>query len=131
MKPNAASSNEAIKAWILAHWRDDLWGLMDCDRCAFSSGGKPCDACPRWTEWIMDFRRTNPAPKRAARPMTKTEYRAAMKRLGLPIYRAGPAFGFTPRQSQKYAAGDAPVPRLLAKVIGLVLAGKLTLEDLK
>ena len=44
---------------------------------------------------------------------------------------AGPVFGLNGRQSQRFAADDAPVPPLVAKVIGLLLAGKLTIEDLK
>jgi len=62
--------------------------------------------------------------------MTNTQYCAGLKRLGLTIVGAAEHFGFARRQAQRYASGEAPIPDLLAKVMKLLLAGKLTLEDL-
>lgn len=62
--------------------------------------------------------------------MTKTQYRAALKKLGLTVVGAAPYFGCGRRAVQNYAGGR-PIPPLLQKVIGLLLRGKITLEDLK
>lgn len=63
--------------------------------------------------------------------MTANQYAAGLVRLGLGHAEAAPLFGVTPRQSQKWSAGDASVPPLVERVLGLLLAGRIGLEDLK
>lgn len=53
--------------------------------------------------------------------MTKTQYRSALKKLGLSIVGAAPVLGIGRRQSQRYAAGD-PVPETVAKLLACYLA---------
>lgn len=60
--------------------------------------------------------------------MTKTQYRAALKKLGLTIVGAARFFHCSPRSAQNYASGR--IPRLTAKVIELLLSGKIKKEDL-
>ena len=63
--------------------------------------------------------------------ITKGQYATALDKLSLTHATAAPIFGVTPRQSQKWAAGVAPIPTLVERVLGLLLAGKIGLEDLK
>lgn len=63
--------------------------------------------------------------------MTKIQYRAALKKLDLSIVGAAAYFGFKRRQAQRIAAGTAPVPELVGKIIRLLLEEKISLEDLK
>ncbi len=62
--------------------------------------------------------------------MTSTQYKAAIKKLGLTIVGARHLFGLSPRQAQRLASGETPVPKLVEKVLRLIAAGKLTKEDL-
>ena len=65
--------------------------------------------------------------------MTSTQYRTALDELkerhGLTTERVAAAFGFTRRQAARYAAGDAPVPKLVAERMRLML-GQITVDDL-
>lgn len=63
--------------------------------------------------------------------MTNTQFKAAIAKLNLSQEAAGLAFGASKRQGQRWASGDVPVPWLVAKVIGLVLRGKISLRDLE
>jgi hypothetical protein len=63
--------------------------------------------------------------------MTKKQYRAALAKIGLSIVGAGKYFGTNGRQSQRYAAGDAPIPHLVARNLELLVSGKITLQDLE
>ena len=62
--------------------------------------------------------------------MTNTEYRVALAKLDISIVGAGKYFGLGRRQSQRIAAGEAPVPKLMADILRMLLAGKLKKEDL-
>jgi len=44
---------------------------------------------------------------------------------------AADPFCLSRRHAQRIAAGDAPIPDLLARVVKLLLAGRLTLADLE
>jgi transcriptional regulator with XRE-family HTH domain len=59
--------------------------------------------------------------------MTPTQYKAAIKALGLSQERAGDFLGISPRSSQGYALGEYPVPEAIAKLLRLML--KLGLEQ--
>lgn len=62
--------------------------------------------------------------------MTSQQYRAALSKLGLTITGAAPLLGLGPRQSQRIAAGGN-VPKLVEKVLKLLLKGRISLEDLQ
>ena len=62
--------------------------------------------------------------------MTPTQDKAAIKKLGMTIVGAGPYFGLGRRQAQRLASGEAPIPMLVERVVKLLLAGKITKEDL-
>ena len=62
--------------------------------------------------------------------MTPTQYKSAIKKLGLTIVGARHLFGLSPRQAQRLASGEAPVPVLVEKVLRLIADGKIQKEDL-
>ena len=62
--------------------------------------------------------------------MNATQYKRALKKLGLTAYSAAPLFDLTRRQSQRYAAGDAKVPGLISRILELLISGKITIRDL-
>lgn len=61
--------------------------------------------------------------------MTTNQYNSGLKKLGITIVGAAPYFGISRRHAQRIAA-DGPVPDLVAKVMTLMLAGKIKKEDL-
>ena len=61
--------------------------------------------------------------------MTSQQYRAALDKLHLTIVGAAPLLGLSRRQSQRIAAGS-PVPKLVEKVLRLMVKGRITVEDL-
>lgn len=63
--------------------------------------------------------------------MTPTQYRAAIKTLGLSQERAGDWLGIGRRTSQGYALGEYPVPEPIAMLLRLVIREKLKSEDVK
>ena len=63
--------------------------------------------------------------------MTANQYRAAIARLGLSQVQAGKLLGVMPRQSRRWIAGDAAIPESAAKLLRLMVAGKLTIEDVE
>jgi hypothetical protein len=67
--------------------------------------------------------------KLKVRSMTPTQYRQALKTLDIKIVGATAYFGISRRQAQRIAA-EGPVPKLVEKVINLLIDGKLKKEDL-
>jgi hypothetical protein len=61
--------------------------------------------------------------------MPPTQYKAAIKTLGLSQERAGVWLGVSPRTSQNYAAKGPPEP--VAKLLRLCIKLKLSPEDVK
>jgi hypothetical protein len=61
--------------------------------------------------------------------MPPTQYKAAIKTLGLSQEAAGDWLGVSPRTSQNYAAKGPPEP--VAKLLRLCLKLKLSPEDVK
>ncbi len=61
--------------------------------------------------------------------MTKTEYRAALKKLGFSIVGAAPLLGISKRQSQRFAAGDVPVFTAVAKLLRAAVKHKIDLTE--
>lgn len=47
-----------IREHLIANWRHEWWGLMDCDRCPNGRGpnGSPCVQCPRWKGMVNEHR---------------------------------------------------------------------------
>jgi hypothetical protein len=63
--------------------------------------------------------------------MTPTQYKAAIKALGLSQERAGEWLGISPRTSQGYALGEYPVPEPTAKLLRLVVKLGIKPDDVK
>ena len=62
--------------------------------------------------------------------MTPTELRATISHLGLTQVGVAGILGVTSRAVGMWVAGDRKVPALLAKVLRLIIAGKITVQDL-
>jgi len=63
--------------------------------------------------------------------MTPTQYRAAIKALGLSQHLAGDWLGIGRRTSQGYALGESPVPEPLAKLLRLCIKLGLKPDDVR
>lgn len=63
--------------------------------------------------------------------MTPSQYRSALKRLGLSQHGAADLLGHSRRSSQGYALGEYPVPECVAILLRLLLAGKITVADVE
>ena len=63
--------------------------------------------------------------------MTPTQYKSAIKALGLSQERSGVWLGMSPRMGQSYATGEYPVPEPVAKLLRLCIRLKLKPEDVK
>lgn len=63
--------------------------------------------------------------------MTPNQYRAAISKLGLSQQGAATLFGVSLRTSQNWALGDYPVPDVYAKLLRLLLSGKITIQDVE
>jgi hypothetical protein len=53
--------------------------------------------------------------------MTPKQYKAAIERLGLSQERAGVFFGYSTRQGQRWALGEAPIPTAVDYAIRLMI----------
>lgn len=63
--------------------------------------------------------------------MTPSQYKAAIKALGLSQERAGDWLGIGRRTSQGYALGEYPVRESVAKLLRLCVKMRLMPEDVK
>ena len=63
------------------------------------------------------------------KPMSASQYKAAIKQLGLSQVAAGRWLGISPRQSQSYAIGEYPVPEPIAKLLRLMIAKDIDPTD--
>lgn len=63
--------------------------------------------------------------------MDKATYLEAIKRLGLSQVRAGRAFGLSPRQSQRIATGESPVPRPVSKLLKIVEKYEIPVQEVE
>ena len=61
--------------------------------------------------------------------MTPTEYREAIKSLGLSQVGASRLFGVDPRTSRRWAIGELPVPRAVALCLILMMAHGVSAAD--
>lgn len=62
--------------------------------------------------------------------MTRLQYLAAIRKLGLSQVRAGRVLGLSPRQSQRLASGDSPIPEPAARLLRLIIRLELNPEDI-
>ena len=63
--------------------------------------------------------------------MTSKQYKAALDKLGIPVIGVRTLFGVSKRQAQRFASGEAPVPKLVALAVRLLLDGRIGAEDLR
>lgn len=63
--------------------------------------------------------------------MTANQYRSALSRLGLTQVGAARLFSAGERTSRRWASGEADVPRSVAILLRLLLAGKITVKDIE
>jgi transcriptional regulator with XRE-family HTH domain len=63
--------------------------------------------------------------------MTDEEFKAAIEALGLSQLRAGKLLGASVRSARRWAAGGAAIPESVATLLRLLLAGKITVEDIE
>jgi hypothetical protein len=63
--------------------------------------------------------------------MSRAQYRAALKKLGISHVGAGKVFGLYHRHAQRFATGESPVPEPLAKLIRLMVRLNLRPEDVE
>lgn len=55
-----------------------------------------------------------PTPKKT---MTRTQFNAALSKLGLSVYASAPVLGISLRQAQRYSSGEATIPETIAKLL--------------
>ena len=63
--------------------------------------------------------------------MTSTQYKAAIKALGLSQVAAAKWLGISKRTSQAYAIGEYPVPQAIAMLLRLCRDRKIKPEDVR
>jgi hypothetical protein len=69
--------------------------------------------------------------QRMSTPMDAAEYRTALEVLQLTHAMAGAALGVTVRHSIRLASGQQRVSPQISKLLRLVLAGKVSIRDLR
>ena len=63
--------------------------------------------------------------------MTAKQYQSAIDRLGLSQVGAARLVGADPRTGRRWALGERPVPQCVAILLLLMLAGKITVQDIE
>jgi hypothetical protein len=63
--------------------------------------------------------------------MTANQFRAALKRLGLSQAGAASLVGADPRTGRRWALDERAVPECVAILLRLLMAGKITQEDIE
>lgn len=63
--------------------------------------------------------------------MTAKQFQAAIDRLGLSQVGAAKLLGADPRTARRWALGERSVPEPVAILLRLMLAGKITAEDIQ
>lgn len=63
--------------------------------------------------------------------MKPKQFNAALEQLELTQVGAAELLGFSPRTARSYAAGDTPIPEPTAKLLRLLVTGKVTFEDVE
>jgi DNA-binding transcriptional regulator YdaS (Cro superfamily) len=63
--------------------------------------------------------------------MTAKQFQAAIDRLGLSQVGAARLVGADPRTARRWALGERSVPEPVAIILRLMLAGKITADDVR
>lgn len=63
--------------------------------------------------------------------MTADQFRSALDRLGLSQVGAARLVGADPRTARRWALDERPVPECVVILLKLMLAGKITVDDVK
>ncbi len=63
--------------------------------------------------------------------MTAKQFQAAIDRLGLSQVGAARLVGADPRTARRWALGERSVPKSVAIILRLMLAGKITADDIE
>jgi transcriptional regulator with XRE-family HTH domain len=63
--------------------------------------------------------------------VTPAEFRDTLHRLGLSQIGLARIMGVTRQSAWNWMRGEAPVPVIVVKLLALIEAGKITLEDLR
>ena len=63
--------------------------------------------------------------------MTAKQFQAAIDRLGMSQVGAARLVGADPRTARRWALGERDVPECVAILLRLMLAGKMTAEDIE
>jgi hypothetical protein len=61
--------------------------------------------------------------------MTARQYRKAVEELGISVYASARVLGVSLRQAQRFAAGETPVPRPVAKLLRLMVRFKVKPDE--
>ena len=62
--------------------------------------------------------------------MTVKQFQAAIDRLGLSQVGAAKLFGADPRTARRWALGERSIPESVAILLRLMLAGKISADDI-
>jgi len=62
--------------------------------------------------------------------VTPNQFRTVIERLGLSQAKAAALVGADPRTGRRWALGERNVPECVAILLRLLIAGKLTIEDI-
>ncbi len=62
--------------------------------------------------------------------MTAKQFQAAIDRLGLSQVGAAKLFGADPRTARRWALGERSIPESVAILLRLMLAGKISADDI-
>lgn len=63
--------------------------------------------------------------------VTAKQFQAAIDRLGLSQVGAARLFGSDPRTARRWALGERSIPEPVAIILRLMLAGKITADDIE
>lgn len=63
--------------------------------------------------------------------MTPAQFRSALDRLGLTQARAGAVLGVSRPTCERWATGRAPMTTSAAKLLTLILRGRLTIDEVE
>jgi hypothetical protein len=63
--------------------------------------------------------------------MTAKQFKGALEDLELPITGSGDVIGLSPRQAQRLAANDCPVPMPVAKLVHLMHSGVVSVDQVR
>ncbi len=63
--------------------------------------------------------------------MTTEQYLIHLKKLGLPKIAASRVFGVSPRQAQRFASGELPIPVPVAKLVAVMVRHRVSADEVE